>query len=621
VFEASRSVRRHLGFEPSDLSGKPLSVVEILGDSDVSLFETVRVHGAFSAERALRRVDGSVCVMHVRAALEAWKDRGVIVVTLRDVRDRKRVEEKFHSVFDNTIEGIFQTTASGKYLSANPALARMYGYTSPRALMDGLTDIAGQLYVDPSRRAEFRRLLEENDAVYGFESEIRRRDGGVIWISENARAVRDSRGALLCYEGTVIDISKRKRAEAAQRNEAEVARALADFGREMMSSIDSPQIFMRLCELSAEALGCDWAQTLLWDTVRDAYVPVSSMGTIPSELPVVSRAALSALFAALEREEVLILDENTADVLPPPLRALQRGCTAALYFAVRRRDVCVGVLSAGYRTRPEPFTDVQRRVARGIAHLASLALEHSRVLEELARANEVKTEFLATMSHELRTPLHIILGYNELMQTQQVGPLTAEQRDMVGGIQRSANELLEMISATLDMSRLGQGQVPIDLDWIELPDLLSQLDGEIRGLLRDKPEITLEWTVADGLPTLYTDPGKLKVILKNLVHNAIKFTDRGSITVTAVPHEEGIEVSVSDQGIGIAPEALPIIFQAFRQADGSMTRRHGGVGLGLHVVRRLAELLGGSVSVQSQVGKGSTFRVRLRSRQPESRIG
>ena len=138
----------------------------------------------------------------------------------REIAERQRVEHelrqaeaKYRSIFENAVEGIFQTTPDGQYLSVNPALARIYGYETPEALMSSLTDIGGQLYVDASRRAEFARLLHEHSTVSGFESQVYRRDGQVIWITETARAVRDASGALLYYEGMVEDITERKHAE------------------------------------------------------------------------------------------------------------------------------------------------------------------------------------------------------------------------------------------------------------------------------------------------------------------------------------------------------------------------------------------------------------------------
>ena len=162
----------------------------------------------------------------------------------REIAERQRVEHelrqaeaKYRSIFENAVEGIFQTTSEGRYLSVNPALARIYGYETPEALISSLTDIGGQLYVNVSRRAEFTRLLQEHSTVLGFESQVYRRDGQVIWITETARAVRDASGRLLYYEGTVQDISERKRAEEELQKAKVAAEAAARAKSEFLANI------------------------------------------------------------------------------------------------------------------------------------------------------------------------------------------------------------------------------------------------------------------------------------------------------------------------------------------------------------------------------------------------
>ncbi len=620
VIECNRAVRQYLGYEPERLVGERFDTLFAdTATADLALVERVRLHGAVLEERELRRVDGSCCAMRLRTAVAQWAERRVVIVTLRDVREHRRAvaerrsaEAKYRRIFEQAVEGIFQTTPDGRYVSANPALARIYGYDSADDLTVHLTDIAGQLYVDPTRRAVFRRLLEERDVVRDFESQVYRRDGTVTWISENARAVRDAAGTLRHYEGTVVDISERKRSEEARRVEAEVAHALARAGRELIASIDSPEIFDRLCDLSAEVLGCDWTTAWMWDAGQEHYVSVASGGSPPrasSSGLRVPRADFTDLLSRLDPDEVAVIDAATAGTMAPSVRELQRECGSALYFPVRRGGVCVALVMAAYRRGAEPFGAGQLRIARGVAHLASVALEHARILGELERASRLKSEFVAAISHELRTPLNIIIGYNDLL-LDDAAAFGGEHAEMLARVGETARRLAALIDATLDLSKLESGTLRLDRGAVAIEDLVRQVEIETRELARRKPSVALRWVVGDAA-VIDSDPAKLKIVLRNLIDNALKFTERGHVTVSVERRLDGVEFAVADTGVGIAPEALSYVFEAFRQGDASTTRRHDGVGLGLHLVQRWTELLGGTVTVTSTPGVGSTFRVWL----------
>jgi signal transduction histidine kinase len=225
-------------------------------------------------------------------------------------------------------------------------------------------------------------------------------------------------------------------------------------------------------------------------------------------------------------------------------------------------------------------------------------------------ANRLKSEFIATMSHELLTPLNIIMGYTDLFTTGEFGDVTAQQIRMLGIMSKYQRDLLELINAILNVGRLEAGRLTLEPTRLDLAALLQGLEDETR-LEWAKPDIQCIWNVSPDLPPLYTDPGKLKTVLKNLIRNATKFTPCGSVTITARPNHTGIEIAVSDTGIGIPEDKHDLIFEAFRQVDGSATRCYAGVGLGLHIVRRLVGLMEGAITVESEAGRGSTFRVWL----------
>jgi signal transduction histidine kinase len=191
-----------------------------------------------------------------------------------------------------------------------------------------------------------------------------------------------------------------------------------------------------------------------------------------------------------------------------------------------------------------------------------------------------------------------------------VGDLPSQQMDIVRRIERNSRVLFDLINMVLDLNRLEAGGPPVDVRSVQAAVLLSEVQAELQGLC-DQSGLACMWRVAPGLPPFHTDPGKLKVVLKNLVSNAVKFTEEGSLTVAAEEQQGGIEFSVTDTGIGIPAEAQAYIFEPFRQGDGATARAHGGSGLGLHIVQRLLEILGGRIRVESVVGQGSTFRVWL----------
>ena len=397
------------------------------------------------------------------------------------------------------------------------------------------------------------------------------------------------------------------------REEARISSALVRVGQELMMSLGTSGFLERLCQVAAQVLGCDASHTLLWRREEDVFEPVAGYGATAEEQETarvmqVPRALMSEVLSRLESDDVAQVGTIPADLLSKPAQE-RFGVTLVQCMALRRGKELIGLQAALWRNRREPFTQTECRIARGIAQVASLASEHARVVSELAQANRLKSEFVATMSHELRTPLSVIMGYTDLLLDGTFGRLTPDQDGIVQKVRMSSRELLGLVNATLDLSRLEAGRMPLEILEVPLADVIAAVDGETRRL-QEGSGLSFLFQVAPGL-RVRTDPGKLKVVMKNLIGNAIKFTERGSVRLDAHPSGGGVEVAVADTGIGITPEALPIIFEPFRQADGSITRSHSGVGLGLYIVRRLLDMLGGTVNVESEVGRGSTFRVWL----------
>ena len=231
--------------------------------------------------------------------------------------------------------------------------------------------------------------------------------------------------------------------------------------------------------------------------------------------------------------------------------------------------------------------------------------------DQLRQASELKSRFLSYMSHEFRTPLGAIRSLSRLLLDRLDGPLTSEQEKQVGFIQGSAKELSEMVDDLLDLAKIEAGRITISPAWFEMMDLFSALRGMFKPILTNE-SVTLVFEEPSGLPRLYTDDKKLSQILRNFISNALKFTEKGEVRVSAkATDDEHVVLSVADTGIGIAPEHHGVVFQDFVQVDSAIQKRFRGTGLGLSLCKKLAGLLGGHVSLQSELGVGSTFSVSL----------
>ncbi|HJX11007.1 MAG TPA: HAMP domain-containing sensor histidine kinase [Candidatus Binatia bacterium] len=231
--------------------------------------------------------------------------------------------------------------------------------------------------------------------------------------------------------------------------------------------------------------------------------------------------------------------------------------------------------------------------------------------EEAEQHNRGKTEALHLVSHEFKTPLHLISGWVQALDGKMFGEVSAEQSVVLNKILRQTENLSYMVSSILDLARIEAGETAVQREVLPLVDFFEEIRLNYDVPI-DKP-VSLHWFIDRNLPTLRSDRVKLTIILQNLINNAIKFTEQGSVTISArrAPRNDAVDIEVSDTGIGIPKEALSVIFEKFRQVEGSPARVRGGVGLGLHTVKVFTELLGGSIAVKSDPGQGSTFTLSL----------
>jgi signal transduction histidine kinase len=272
-------------------------------------------------------------------------------------------------------------------------------------------------------------------------------------------------------------------------------------------------------------------------------------------------------------------------------------------------------------TRDEQLACAQAQVAQLSEELEetnrgvlALYAELDNQAEELRHANELKSRFLAYMSHEFRTPLGAIQSMTRLLLDRLDGPLTAEQERQVQFIHQNALEFTEIVNDLLDLAKVEAGRIDVSPGWFDMVDLFAALRGMFKPVLTN-PQVSLIFEDPVDVPKIFSDDRKLAQILRNYISNALKFTQRGEVRVSArrlaQDGQDWVEFAVADTGIGIASEFHGAIFQDFSQIDSPIQKSLRGTGLGLSLSKRLAELLGGSVGMQSAPEQGSTFHVRI----------
>jgi len=409
-------------------------------------------------------------------------------------------------------------------------------------------------------------------------------------------------------------LDRQRRTAFLEREQARAMTAqrelLLEANRELNASLDLDETVATITRVGHALVGGDTVALGLVDERREVLRTVSLIGelieadreVIGLDVPLVAvepllRELAARGFARTQTESLAAMSELVRDHF---------GVVESLYVALAHGSRVLGYLAFNLRGEGGGFSDEQLRLAQGFASQCAIALWNAQLVADLQRANRVKTEFVSTMSHELRTPLSVMLGYIDVLEETVAD---VEGRVAVDRIRSAGRDLLDLVQATLDLNRLESGQDPAHREAISMHELWDELQGQYEAIPR-RAGVALRWE-AHGQPVASTDRRKLKIIVKNLVGNALKFTHAGEIVVSVRGGVDHCLVTVRDTGIGIPPDQLPHIFDMFRQVDSSDQRPYGGVGLGLYIVRKLAEQVGVTLEVASTVGKGTTFTLRL----------
>jgi signal transduction histidine kinase/HAMP domain-containing protein len=428
-------------------------------------------------------------------------------------------------------------------------------------------------------------------------------DQAVIAI-ENARLVREL-----------------KEQSAALAASVEELKALAETGQAVSGTLDLTQV-LDLVASRAMALGqADACGLFRYDRTNRAFGLWRASGldqAFSEQLRHIRILEVETVMGNAIRQHVPVAVSDLMELPNWPLRdaAVGAGIRSVLVVPLVRAERVFGTLVLMRREQAE-FPRRTVDLMQTFANQSVLAIQNARLFREiedksrqLEVASQHKSQFLANMSHELRTPLNAVLGYTEMLLDGVYGDVTGEALEILEYIQANGQHLLALINDVLDLSKIEAGQLTLALDEYAVQGVIEAVVSVAQPLVQAKG-LNLQVNIAKDLPLGRGDERRLTQVLLNLVGNAIKFTDAGSVTITAGADGDLLELAVTDTGPGIAPADQERIFDAFQQVDNSSTRQKGGTGLGLAISRRIVQMHGGTMSVESVPGQGSTFRIRI----------
>ncbi len=490
----------------------------------------------------------------------------------------------------------------------------------------------------PDDRERARLAVEQAIAdrtPYKIEYRVNRPSTGEqCWIAARGQGIYAADGAVLGMVGVVQDVTEGKFSESAQREETRALEALNRTAIALSSTLDIQTLLQTVTDAATRVCGAEFGAFFynVRDENGDAYQLFTLSGAPRAAFEKFGHPRATPMFApTFNGEGIIRLDDVMADPRYgqwPPHKGMPKGhLPVRSYLAVPVRSRTGDILGGLFFGHPETgvFNYRAERLVAGIAAQAAAAIDNARLYEAATRAAEneriaraqaeeaskQKDDFLATLSHELRTPLNAILGWAQILR-RSADKFDATVNQGIEVIERNTRLQAQLIDDLLDMSRITSGKMQLDVQPL-MPMTFLQAAIDTVQPAADAKKIRLVKTFDLAAGPISGDPRRLQQVMWNLLSNAIKFTPKdGRVQVVLERVNSHIEISVADTGIGMKPEFLPNVFGRFQQADASITRRHGGLGLGLSIVKHLVELHGGTVHVHSPgENQGTTFSVHL----------
>ena len=521
-------------------------------------------------------------------------------------------------VVESSDDAIVSKTLDGTIMSWNRAAERIFGYTAAEAVGRNI-----RMIIPEELLGEEDTVIENIRAgrpVDHYETIRQRKDGSRLHISLTVSPIRDEAGKLIGASKVARDITERVRLLEVTQAHAMIAAKLHEVGTVLASNLDRDAIVQKVTDIATELTSAEFG-AFFYNVVdqqsREVYMLYTLSGAPKDAFDKFPHPRATEVFAPTFRGQGTVrLDDVTQDPRyghNAPYFGMPEGhLPVRSYLAVPvmgRDGQVLGGLFFGH-SRPGVFTEIHGQLAEGVAGWAAVALENARLYVEARTANRMKDEFLAVLSHELRTPLSAIVGYSRLLR----GGMLNEEKAQRGleALDRNAALLTQIVEDVLDVSRIISGKLRLDVQPVDLPLVVHNAIATVQPSA-DAKQVRVQTVIDPGVGPIAGDRDRLQQVAWNLLSNAVKFTPRGGrVQVRLERVNSHVELIVADTGVGIAPEFLPHVFERFTQGDGTTTRKTGGLGIGLAIVRHIVEMHGGTVAAASAgENQGATFRVRL----------
>jgi PAS domain S-box-containing protein len=574
----NHAAERIFGYSETEAIGAPINLIvppELIAEEE-SVFQRVRSGETIHHYETTRVRKGGQRIQVSLTASPIHTPSGEIIGAskiARDITQTKRLERDARhlaAIVESSDDAIISKDLDGTVVSWNRAAERLFGYSAAEIVGRSI-----RIIVPVDRSDEEDRVLAtvgRGDVIDHFETIRRHKDGTLIPIALTVSPIRSEAGQVIGASKIARDMRRNQRAQRDAQRLAAIVDSSDDaiVGKDLGSIVTS------------------------WNRAAEAMFGYSAEDIIGKFI------------------RLLIPDDRQQEE-DEVLGRIRRGERVEHYETIRRRKdgtMLPVSLTVSPILAPDGTVIGASKIARDITDRQRADDERMRLLGIAREASQLKDEFLATLSHELRTPLNAIVGYLRMMQAGLLSD--AKQLRAIDVVVRNATALTQIVEDVLDVSRIVSGKIRLDLQAVELQGLIEEVVDTVRPAA-DAKGITVNAIIDPRATAISGDPDRLRQILWNLCSNAVKFTERGgAIEVRLARSQSHVEVVVSDNGIGIAPEFLPHVFERFRQSDASIGRSRGGLGLGLAISRHLVEMQGGRIFVDSEgLGRGATFRAEF----------